>query len=226
MNINTDYPCNPDNYKRGREQPVSFLVYHYVGAEGSALQNAKYFNTHKNVNASAHYFVGNKTENGAIYRCVKEEDTAWHVGANKYYHPTCRNANSIGIEMCCHLDENENWYIDEVTYEKAAELGKDIMMRYNIPMENVLRHYDVTHKQCPKPLIDEAKWADFKKRLEDDMVYYRTINDIPESYRPSIQKLVDSGYLKGYGYGVLSVSEDFCRIITILDRIGVLDMRK
>ena len=54
---------------------------------------------------------------------VREEDTAWHCGRSdgKYKHPACRNANSIGIEMCCHQDAKGGWYIDEATMAAAAE---------------------------------------------------------------------------------------------------------
>ena len=106
----------------------------------------------------------------------------------------------------------------------AAQLGRDIMARYGIPMEHVLRHYDVTGKLCPQPLIDEDKWTAFKARLEDnDMTCYKTIGDVPAAYRPSVQKLLDQGVLKGYGGGAIDVSEDLCRTVTILDRLGLLD---
>lgn len=225
MVIHKDYPCHVDNYQRGRAQPVSFLVFHYVGATGGAEANARYYGRTPGIGASAHYFVGHESEGAAIWQSVPEGDTAWHCGAKSYRHPTCRNANSIGIEMCCHQDAKGNWYIDEATLAAAAELGRDIMARYGIPMENVLRHYDVTGKLCPRPLIEENKWTAFKARLEDDMVSYKTIEDVPASYRPSVQKLLDKGVLKGYENGAIYVSEDLCRTITILDRLGLLDGR-
>ena len=225
MVIHKDYPCNVDNYQRGRAQPVSFLVFHYVGATGGAEANAKYYGRTPGIGASAHYFVGHASEGAAIWRSVPEGDTAWHCGAKSYRHPTCRNANSIGIEMCCHQDAKGNWYIDEATLAAAAELGRDIMARYGIPLENALRHYDVTGKLCPRPLIEENKWTAFKARLEDDMVSYKTIEDVPASYRPSVQKLLDKGVLKGYENGEIYVSEDLCRTITILDRLGLLEGR-
>ena len=225
MEVHKDYPCHVDNYQRGRAQPVSFLVFHYVGATGGAEANAKYYSRTPGIGASAHYFVGHASEGAAIWQSVSEADTAWHCGAKSYRHPICRNANSIGIEMCCHLDAQGNWTIDEATMAAAAELGRDIMARYGIPLENVLRHYDVTGKLCPRPLIDEGKWAAFKARLEDDMVSYKTIEDVPASYRPSVQKLLDKGVLKGYENGEIYVSEDVCRPSTILDRLGLLDGR-
>lgn len=70
-------------------------------------------------------------------------------------------------------------------------------------------------------------WAidarDYNKEDDDDMTYYKTLTDVPTDYRPTIKKLVDSGALKGYGGGVLNVSEDFCRTMTVLDRMGKLD---
>lgn len=226
MVIHKDYPCHTDNYQRGRAQPVSYLVFHYVGATGGAEANAKYYSRTPNIGASAHYFVGHESEGAAVWQSVAEGDTAWHCGAKDYRHPKCRNANSIGIEMCCHQDNAGNWYIDEDTYRAAAYLGRDIMDRHRIPLKNVLRHYDVTGKLCPRPLIDEDKWTAFKARLEDDMVSYKTIEDVPASYRPSVQKLLDKGVLKGYENGAIYVSEDLCRTITILDRLGLLDYKE
>ena len=224
MVLHTGYPCHPGNYQRGRAQPVSFLVYHYVGAAGGGKANAKYYHSADGVGASAHYFVGHASEGAEIWSSVPEADTAWHCGAKTYKHRSCRNANSIGIEMCCHRRGDGTWYIDEATMAAAAELGRDILARYAIPMDHVLRHYDVTGKLCPQPLIDEGAWADFKKRLEgeEEMTYYKTIGDVPADYRPAVQKLLDKGALKGYGDGTINVSEDLCRTVTILDRLGLL----
>ena len=57
---------------------------------------------------------------------------------------------------------------------------------------------------------------------DDDMTYYKTINDVPNDYRPSVQKLLTKGVLKGYGNGEINVSEDFCRTMTVLDRLNLL----
>ena len=57
---------------------------------------------------------------------------------------------------------------------------------------------------------------------DDDMTYYKTINDVPNDYRPSVQKLITKGVLKGYGNGEINVSEDFCRTMTVCDRRKLL----
>ena len=223
MVLHTGYPCHPGNYQRGRAQPVSFLVYHYVGATGGGKANAKYYHSADGVGISAHYFVGHASEGAEIWSSVPEADTAWHCGAKTYKHRSCRNANSIGIEMCCHQRPDGTWYIDEATMAAAVELGRDILARYAIPMDHVLRHYDVTGKLCPRPLIDEGAWAAFKKRLEEEtMTYYKTIGDVPAAYRPAVQKLLDRGALQGYGDGTINISEDLCRTAVILDRLGLV----
>lgn len=138
-----------------------YIVIHYVGAVSSAKANADYFYS-VNRQASAHYFV----DENEIWQVVKEGDRAWHCGTTgKYYHPECRNDNSIGIEMCCYMN-NGTLDIKEEVINKTIELTKELMAKYNIPVENVIRHYDVTHKVCPAPFVNnEGRWNDFKSRL-------------------------------------------------------------
>ena len=57
---------------------------------------------------------------------------------------------------------------------------------------------------------------------DDDMTYYKTLADVPSWYKEPIQMLVNKGALKGTGNGELNVSEDFCRVMTALYRLGKL----
>ena len=234
MEVHKDYPCHVDNYQRGRAQPVSFLVFHYVGATGGAEANAKYYGRTPGIGASAHYFVGHASEGAAIWQSVAEADTAWHCGAKSYRHPICRNANSIGVEMCCHLDAQGNWTIDEATMAAAAELGRDIMARYGIPLENVLRHYDVTGKLCPRPLIDEGKWAAFKARLEETMTQEQ-FNSMMDTYLAQLraQEVSDWGeaaWKKAMAAGAFDGTAPQASLTReqaalVLDRLGLLEGR-
>ena len=153
-----------------------YIVIHYVGAVSTAKANAEYFNT-INRQASAHYFVDEKE----IYQVVKEKDSAWHCGTNGTYYSNCRNTNSIGIEMCCY---NNNGTIDvkDEVINKTIELTKELMAKYKIPIENVIRHYDVTHKCCPAPFVNDLKrWEEFKRKLKEEKAeiqYKAHIQDI------------------------------------------------
>lgn len=144
---------------KGNKKKNEYIVIHYVGAVSTAKNNADYFKS-KNRGSSAHYFVDEKE----IYRVVKDSDSSWHCGANKYY-CGARNTNSIGIEMCCYLN-NGKLDIKEETIQHTVALTKMLMKQYSIPLDRVVRHYDVTHKNCPAPFVeDDHRWVDFKNRL-------------------------------------------------------------
>ena len=94
--------CAPENYTRGRKEPVRYLVIHYTANDGdTARGNTAYFARENGGHTSAHYFVDEKE----VWQSVKEGDTAHHCGAKSYRHPHCRNHNSIGIELCSRKGE-------------------------------------------------------------------------------------------------------------------------
>lgn len=140
---------------------IEYLVMHYVGAVSTARNNASYFkNTYRG--ASAHYFV----DDNEIVQVVEDTDIAWHCGNDVYYNGA-RNSNSLSIEMCCYRMENGNLNITADTEARAIELAKELMKKYNIKIENVVRHYDVTRKNCPAPMVEsEDRWNEFKKKLQ------------------------------------------------------------
>lgn len=149
------------NYRHGRTSVIRYIVIHYTGNKGdTAFANAKYFiSPHRG--ASAHYFVDSKE----IYNTVYDDDTAWHCGALKYKHPFCRNSNSLGIEICSEFDSGK-FYTPEETLKNVVELVKSLMKTYNIPLDNVVRHFDVTGKLCPAQYINEESWKGFKELLK------------------------------------------------------------
>ena len=65
--------------------------------------------------------------------------------------------------------------------------------------------------------------AQADKPKEKEMVYYKTLKDVPSWYKDAIQKCVDKKALQGDKKGDLNISEDLCRILTIFDRLGKLD---
>lgn len=156
------------NYTPMQNKKNKFIVVHFVGAVSSAYNNAKYFQQKLEgiKKASAHYFVDEKD----IYQVVKEKDAAWHCGATYYRHLTCRNSNSIGIEMCCFRNSKGEIDISETTVEKTVKLVKELMAKYNIPIENVIRHYDVTGKNCPAPFVkDNSRWINFINKVKGEV---------------------------------------------------------
>lgn len=102
--------------------------------------------------------------------------TNWPGGATKngYKGTGATNYNSIGIEMCQEVISGReiiDWPIHETTIEQTLLQTKALMDKYNIPIENVIRHFDVSGKLCPAPWRGQVgstnwpKWVDFKNRL-------------------------------------------------------------
>ena len=145
-----------------------WIVIHYVGAESTAYNNARYFEKEYR-GASAHYFV----DEYSIWQVVEDKDNAWHVGGAKVYYNEARNNNSIGIEMCCKKRDGK-WYIEPLTIKNTIELTKMLCKKYGInPKTNVTTHYLTTHKICPEPFVRNPKlWEDFLKEVN--------MADIPE----------------------------------------------
>lgn len=131
--------------KTKRTVQPSWIVVHYTGSgtskQGSARANCIYFSG-GNRNASADYFI----DDVDIYE-YNDPSTyyTWHCGTTGTYYSACRNATSIGIEVC----QNGNVPYTSAEIERLTWLVGYLMNKYGIAADHVIRHYDVTHKTCP-----------------------------------------------------------------------------
>lgn len=166
-NITRDM-TNTNFTKAAKTRDIKYIVIHWVGAVSSAAGNAKYFKAYRG--SSAHYFV----DTSGIIQIIEDWNVAWHCGTKgTYYHKYCRNSNSIGIEMC--LDSAN--HISDVTISNTAMLVQYLMDKYHITAENVVRHYDVTHKSCPGIYVQNSAWSPIHKRLTQKQVSSFTTTD-------------------------------------------------
>lgn len=241
----------PYNFTALSNKQNRYIVIHYVGAESSAKNNATYY-ANNQLKASAHYFV----DETSIWQSVADKNMAWHCGGGLQgsgghsFHKKCTNYNSIGIEMCCKKLSAGRRYFKDSTVQNTVELVRHLMKKYNIPIERVIRHYDVTGKNCPAPYVDESEWERFKNRLlieeEQEMTseeklkfnalvgqvekltlekerVYKNIAELPNWARPTIQKVLDKGLYNGAGEDNLNLPESLMRTMVILDRVGIFD---
>lgn len=225
-----------ENFRAASRRPsdICYLVIHFTANDGdSAKNNADYF-AREAPGASAHFFVDERE----IWQSVQEKDIAWHCGTRgMYFHPYCRNANSLGVELCSRK-RGEKYYFTPETVKNAQQFVRSLMKRYGIPTENVVRHYDVTHKNCPAPFVEDAgAWQKFKAGLieqakEDNMTekqvkqlieqsktVFDTEEAVPEWGRATIEKLTKRGLLRGED-GKLALTEEMLRVFVVLDRAG------
>jgi len=148
---------NPYSRPGKKLRSVKNIVVHWVGnANTSAIANRNYFESLKNkhIYASSHYIIG---LNGEIIRCIPEDEVAYHAGNLTV------NRNSIGIE-CCHPDWEGRF--SEATYNSLVELCVDICRRYNLGANAIIRHFDVTGKECPRYYVrNNEEWIRFKNEV-------------------------------------------------------------
>ena len=238
----------PYNFTANRNKLNYYIVIHYVGSESTAKNNAYYFANNK-VQASAHYFV----DSTSIWQSVEDYNNAWHCGGGLQgsnghsFYGKCKNSNSIGIEMCCFKDSTGRWFFTEQTVKNTIDLVKMLMKKHNIPIERVIRHYDVTGKNCPAPYINETEWQRFKDRIlmNDEVLtmtqyeelkkeinalkeenkalkaivgsLYKTEEEIPDYYMSTIKPLIEKGAIKGTGEN-LNLPEIIARTLVIINR--------
>ena len=146
------------NNNPGTVSRIKYIVLHDC-EYNSALERTNGFKSYGGY--SVHYVVD---ENG-IFQSVEDKDIAWHCGAEKYVHSECRNYNSIGIEMCSFKNNKGKVEFKPKTVENTLYLIKELMAKYNISAENVLRHYDVTNDLCPKIYVSDKTWSDLRRKI-------------------------------------------------------------
>ena len=139
----------------GRETgKINGIVVHYTANPGaSAKANRDYFenlkDTHK-TKTSSNFIIG---IDGEIIQCVP----TWEVA----YASNDRNKDTVSIE-CCHLDESGKFTKD--TYRSLVQLTAWLCMKFDLDENDVIRHYDVTGKICPKYFVEnEEAWEGFKE---------------------------------------------------------------
>ena len=137
-------------------EQVNGIVIHYTANPGTtAIQNRSYFEnlaeTHE-TKASSHFVIGLE---GEIVQCIPCNEIS--------YASNDRNFDTISIECCI---EDETGKFNGNTYDSLVKLTTWLMGRYELSSEDVIRHYDVTGKNCPKYYVEhEDAWDEFKEDL-------------------------------------------------------------
>ena len=152
---------NPYSRSGQKLNKVNAIVIHYVGNSGTtAAQNRNYFEglkDSKTVSASSHYIVGLE---GEIIQCVPLEEIS--------YASNNRNSDTIAIE-CCHPDATGKF--NKKTYNSLVKLTAALLKTYGLSVEEgLIRHYDVTGKECPLYFVrNEDEWYGFKLAVDSEL---------------------------------------------------------
>lgn len=136
---------------------INGIVIHYTANPGaSAMDNRNFFenlkDTHEN-KVSSHFVVGTE---GEVVQCIPSSEIS--------YASNDRNHDTLSIE-CCHPDETGTF--TDATYQSVVELTAWLCKRFDVSVENVIRHYDVTGKNCPKYYVENPEaWTKMKEDIQ------------------------------------------------------------
>lgn len=128
-----------DNWSRGAD----------AKAHATAMKNG-------NLDGTVHYYVDSKS----IYQTLAHEDGAWAVGDGKGKYGVT-NRNSINIEICVNPETDYYKAVD-----KAERLAASLLKQYGWGVDRLKRHYDASRKHCPRRIIDEGLWNEFKEKTK------------------------------------------------------------
>ncbi len=140
---------------------VDNIVIHYVANPGtSAEANRLYFDSladqdpqKSGTSASSHFIVGLE---GEILQCIPVSEMA--------YANAPRNSDTVSIEVC-HPDDSGKFNDD--TYDSVVKLTAWLCDELDLSADDVIRHYDVSEKDCPKYFVEhEDAWKQFKKDVK------------------------------------------------------------
>ena len=149
---------NPYSRPGTKSEQITGIVVHYTANPSStAQQNRDYFNDLQDTHitsASSHFVIG---LDGEIIQCVP----TWEIA----YASNDRNKDTVSIE-CCHPDETGE--LNRATYQSLVQLTAWLSEKFALEKDDIIRHYDITGKLCPKYFVEhEDAWSAFKDDVQN-----------------------------------------------------------
>ena len=148
----------PNSYSRPQIsiEQVNYIAIHYTANPGStAISNRNYFEnlaTTQDNKVSSHFVIGLE---GEVVQCIPTSEISYATNS--------RNVDTISIE-CCHPDETGQF--NTATYDSAVKLTAWLCTRFGLTSDQVIRHYDVTGKDCPKYYVENPDaWIQMKSDI-------------------------------------------------------------
>ncbi len=173
-----------------RSGNIKYVVMHYTAGtqskKGVAYNVCAMWNASKE-KASADYVV----DDGSIWRYSPNDNVyTGAVGGSKYYtrggsmYGVIKNNNSISVEMCSSnlihkmtAPNDSSYYFTNAVIQNAVELAAHLLLKHNLGIDKLYRHYDVTGK-LPLPidkteLLTRNGWKNLGAiRIGDEVMTY------------------------------------------------------
>lgn len=143
---------------------INNIVLHYVANPGSSAEgNRNYFDSLADqdsqkggTSTSSHFIVGLE---GEVIQCIPINEIA--------YANAPRNEDTLSIEVC-HPDDTGKY--SDATYESVVRLTAWLCTQLKLKSSDVVRHYDINGKLCPKYYVEhEEEWKQLRKDIDAAM---------------------------------------------------------
>lgn len=138
---------------------IKNIVIHYVGNPGTTAQNNRDYFNKTDTSVSSHFVVGLE---GEVIQCVPLYEKS--AASNE------RNKDTISIEVC-HPDKSGKF--NNKTYSSLIKLTAYLCNEFSLDETEVIRHYDITEKICPKYYVENGDaWEQMKNDIKECLDEY------------------------------------------------------
>lgn len=142
---------------------INNIVIHYVGNPGSSAQNNRDYFNKSSTDVSSHFIIGLE---GEIIQCLPLYEKS--AASNN------RNFDTISIEVC-HPDQSGKF--NNATYNSLLKLSAFLCNKLGLDENDIIRHYDITKKICPKYYVEHpTEWKNFKTDVKERLDSYEEGN--------------------------------------------------
>lgn len=163
-----------------KRKETNYLVIHSTGNAKSTDENeASWLH---NLDNKRYYGFHYAVDDDSCTLVIPLDEITWNAG-NKDV-----NNTSLSIEICEEGDRIQS-------LKNAVELSAKLLIDWNLTMENVRKHQDITGKNCPRILLDKNyilvkdgikyNWDWFYKELEKE---FNRLNNKTEDWKLNIGK--------------------------------------
>ncbi|GAF14938.1 phage lysin, N-acetylmuramoyl-L-alanine amidase [Bacillus sp. JCM 19046] len=162
----------------GGTNPVDFIIVHQTGNTRVGADAQMHARLQSNgFSASWHIQVDDKV----AIQSFPYTAQCWHAGDGR----GPGNLTSVGVEICVNQDGG---YVQAV--KNGAEVVKQLMNQFNLPISAVKQHWDITRKNCPAQIRagkDGIGWNSFLKLVKNagEQVAGETVVNKPAPVKPS-----------------------------------------
>lgn len=138
---------------------INSIVIHYTGNPGTTAQNNHDYFNKSDTDVCSHFVIG---LDGEIIQCVPLDEKS--AASNN------RNLDTISIEVC-HPDKSGKFNTE--TYNSLVKLTAWLCDNSSLKSNDIIRHYDITGKECPKYFVDnESVWNTFLSDVKQELKNY------------------------------------------------------